>query len=132
MARNSARGILIGAALAITSVVFAQQAAPPNPLPETQRRFAEARERLQLTPEQEPQLRALFQEEAAKMRAVQAKYGTDDTYATKAEKGRELRAIRADFRGRLKTILTPEQLAEWDKMVAERRDEAMERRQQTR
>jgi len=132
MARLLVRGILIGAALAVASAVFAQQASPPNPPPEMQRRFAEAKERLQLTPEQEPKLRALFQEEASKVRALQAKYGTDDAYATRAEKGRELRAIRADFRGKLKTILTPEQMAEWDKMVEERRDEAKERRQQTR
>jgi len=125
------RQILLGAALTVAATTLAQQAGPPNPSPEVQRRLEAAKARLQLTPDQEPKLRALLEEESLKVRALQAKRGTDNA-PTKAEMAREARAIREDFRGKLKAILTPEQMTEWDKMAAERRAEAKERRQQSR
>jgi len=126
------RRILLGAALAMAASALARQPAPPSPSPEVQRRIAAAKARLKLTPEQEPKLRALLEEESGKIRAMQAKYGADNSYATKTERARDLRAIRDDFRGKLKGLLTPEQMTEWDKMAAQRRAETKERRQESR
>jgi hypothetical protein len=125
-------GILLAAALAFASATFAQQAEPPKSSPAIESRLAQAKARLNLTPEQEPQLRALFQEEGAKLRALQAKYGTDDSPATRSARAKEARGIREDFRARLKGILTPDQMAEWEKMAEEMRAAAKEKRQQNR
>jgi septal ring factor EnvC (AmiA/AmiB activator) len=78
--RIPTRRILLGAALAMASAAFAQQAAPPQQSPEAQKRIAEAKARLKLTPEQESRVRALFGEEAEKIRALQAKYASDNSY----------------------------------------------------
>jgi Spy/CpxP family protein refolding chaperone len=124
--------ILLAVALTVASATSAQEAAPSKSSPAIESRLAHAKARLNLTPEQEPQLRVLFQEEGAKLRAMQAKYGTDDSPASRSEKAKEARAIREDFRTRLKSILTPEQMAEWEKMAEEMRAAAKEKRQQNR
>jgi Spy/CpxP family protein refolding chaperone len=132
MKRISVRSILLGAALTLASAALAQQAAPPKSSPAIEGRLTQAKARLNLTPEQEQQLRALFHEEGEKLRAMQAKYGTDDSSATRSAKAKEARGIREDFRARLRSILSPEQMAEWDKMAEEAHAAAKERRQQSR
>src|SRR5262245_19067986 len=132
MKRIPLRSLLFAATLALACASSAQEAAPPKSSPAIEARLAQAKARLNLTPEQETQLRALFREEGEKLRAVQAKYVTDDSLATRSAKAKEARGIREDFRARLKSILTPEQMAEWDKMAEEARAAAREKRQQNR
>lgn len=122
--------IVLGVALVFSGTAFAQQATRPSPSPEMQQRFAQAKARLQLTPEQEPKLRALLEEEGGKLRALQQKYGGDDSAQTRAAKRKEARTIQEDFRSKLQGLLTPQQLTEWDQMVHERRAEARERHRQ--
>jgi hypothetical protein len=118
------------AGLAFAGTTLAQQAGRPAPSPEMQQRIAQAKARLQLTPEQEPQLRALLEEEGGKLRALQQKYVGDDSAQAHSAKRQEARAIQQDFRGKLQAVLTPQQLSEWDQMARERRAEMRERRHQ--
>ena len=126
MKRLPVRGILLAAVLVVACAASAQQGSPPKSSPAPEARLAQAKIRLNLTPDQEAQLRALFQEVGAKLRAMQAKYGTDDSLSTRSAKAKEGLTIREDFRTRLKSILTAEQMAE------EMRAAAKEKRQQGR
>jgi hypothetical protein len=122
--------VALAAGLALAGTASAQQASRPAPSPEMQQRIAQAKARLQLTPEQEPKLRALLEEEGGKLRALQQKYAGDDSAQAHSAKRQEARAIQQDFRGKLQAVLTPQQLTEWDQMASERRAEMRERRHQ--
>ena len=61
--------IVLSMTLTLAGTAFAQSANRPAPSPEMQQRIAQAKARLQLTPEQEPKLRALLEEEGRKLRA---------------------------------------------------------------
>jgi len=123
-----APGFFLITALVVAIRVSAQPARPdPSELRD---RFAASKLRLKLTAEQEPKVRALLEDEAAKLRAVKAQYGSDDTLHTRTAKLREVRAIQDDLRARLKIVLTAPQLDEWDKLVDEARAEARERHRQ--
>jgi hypothetical protein len=126
--RRLTPGIFLIAALVVAIRVSAQPARPEPSEPRD--RFAAAKLRLKLTVEQEPKVRALLEDEAAKLRAVKAQYGGDDTLHTRTAKLREVRAIQDDLRARLKIVLTAPQLNEWDKLVDEARAEARERHRQ--
>jgi Skp family chaperone for outer membrane proteins len=122
--------VALAAGLALAGTASAQQASRLAPSPEMQQRIAQAKARLQLTPEQEPQLRALLEEEGGKLRALQQKYAGDGSAQAHSAKRQEARAIQQDFRGKLQAVLTPQQLTEWDQMASERRAEMRERRHQ--
>ncbi|HTP72535.1 MAG TPA: hypothetical protein VML58_09975 [Burkholderiaceae bacterium] len=96
--------------------------------PEAQQRLAEAKQRLQLTPEQETSLRALLLEEATKLRAIREKYANDTSLQARGARSREMRAVQEDFHTRLQGVLSPAQLDEWERMAAERRAQARDRR----
>jgi len=95
-----------------------------------QQRLAQARERLQLSPEQENRLRALMQQEGQKLRVIRDKYAGDTSLRARGARSREARAVQEDFRAQLQDLLSPAQLDEWDRMAAEARAQARERRQQ--
>jgi Spy/CpxP family protein refolding chaperone len=122
--------LIIGCMLALAGAALAQPASSPPRSPEMQQRIAQSKERLHLTPEQEPRLRALLEGEAQKLRAIRAKYGSDDSAHSRAEQRREARVVQQDFRVKLAEVLSPEQIAEWDKIASERRAQARERRHQ--
>lgn len=124
----------IAAALASFVVLgLAHAQAPPANAPtaqEIQQRLADAKARLNLTPEQEQRLRPLLEQEGAKLREIQAKYGGATSRPDRRAALGELRAVQQSFRGQAAAILTPEQLAEWDEMRAEARERLRQRRQQ--
>lgn len=97
---------------------------------EVQQRVAQAKQRLQLTPEQESKLHALLQEEAGKLRTIRDRYAGDTSLQARGARSREMRAVQEDFHARLSGVLSPAQLDEWDKMAAERRAQARERHRQ--
>ncbi|HEY6512272.1 MAG TPA: hypothetical protein VI032_09850 [Burkholderiaceae bacterium] len=130
--RRSWSVIVLAAALGLAGAAHAQQpraaAAPASP--EAQQRLAQARQRLQLTPEQESKLRALLQDEAHKLRAIRDKYANDNSLQARGARSRELSALQEDFHTKLQGVLSPAQVDEWDKMAAERRAQARERQRQ--
>jgi hypothetical protein len=71
----------------------------------------QAQSRLALEPGQQRELRALAVENSERMREVSARRPE-----TQLE---EMAALQIEFRGALRDILTPEQLAEWDALLEE-------------
>lgn len=121
---------LLGA-LASIGAVHAQPGGGA-PSAEVQQRLAQAKQRLQLTPEQESKLRALLHEQAGKLRAIRDRYANDTSLQARGARSREARAVQDDFHTRLQGVLSPAQLDEWDKMAAEARAQARQRHQQQR
>lgn len=92
---------------------------PGQDLPSEDRR-AQARERLRsnvealdLTPEQRERLGAVLREERERMAALR-----DDRELAPRERYRRLREAREEVNRRVKTILTPEQFARWERLRA--------------
>ena len=71
--------------------------------------FRRVAEELKLTDEQKQKLQPVLREEGEKMRELQA-----DTSLSREEKIAKFQALRATAAGKFKTILTPEQQAQWE------------------
>lgn len=75
---------------------------------------------LGLTPVQETQVKALFEEEDKKhpveARKTPKKGDALETPKDKEIKAQELKAQRMEFEGKMKKVLTPEQFEEWKKI----------------
>lgn len=71
----------------------------------------QAQSRLALEPRQQRELRALADENSERMLQVSARHPQ-----TQRE---QVAALQIEFRGALRDILTPEQLAEWDALLEE-------------
>jgi Spy/CpxP family protein refolding chaperone len=104
----------------------ATQPAPAAAQPTPDERGAAVRERMQevakelgLTDTQKEQLKPILQAEFAKMKALR-----EDQSLTRPEKLEKFKAIRAEILPQVKEILTPEQLAKWQKIRQERQDKA--------
>ena len=94
--------------------------------PAQDERGAAIRERMQavakelgLTDEQKQQLKPILQAEAEKLKALR-----DDQSLTRPEKLEKLKILREELLPQLKEILTPEQLAKWQKLRQERLGQA--------
>lgn len=85
-----------------------------------QARFAEMERELGLTPEQSEQLRALHRERNETRAAKRAEWQA----LPPAERQAAMRAEREEFRKKLSQILTPEQLAQHDALMRQRRQGA--------
>jgi Spy/CpxP family protein refolding chaperone len=66
---------------------------------------------LNLTADQQQQLRPILQEEAQKLKALRTNTGLN-----RAQKHQQLRTIHQETQARIKPILTPQQLAKWQQL----------------
>ena len=117
-------------AIASVSVIAGPASAVDADAPSSEQiaeRFEAAKQRLKLTEEQAPQVEAVLRDSAEKRRAVLEKY---DVGGDKKLSFRELRALRSELepiseqtRASLSSILTPEQLSEFEAMQQEQRAE---------
>lgn len=82
----------------------------------------EARARLQLTPEQEAQLKPLIQERNAALKAIRDKHAGDDSRRARRAMFREAKPVVENYQARVRTILNDAQYDEWEKMRAEARE----------
>lgn len=118
VASAGARAIRAAAAIAVLlmlpSLAAAQDRAVDMPRREALReQAATAKSRLHLSAEQEVALRGLLEQEGVKLRSIR------DADAPRMEKLRQAKEIHDAFRGRIDTILLPDQLAEWDRIRGE-------------
>ena len=79
-------------------------------------RFQRIAAELQLTEAQKQELKPILQDEAQKLKNVRAETGL-----SRRQKRAQLIQIRQDLLARVKPILTPDQLAKWQKLRAEMR-----------
>ena len=85
-----------------------------------------AAERLKLSDEQKQQLRPLIEEHVAKAKAIRDKYPAEISREQKQQMFDEMRAVREDYDGKVRAVLTEEQRQEWEKMRSERHDRMRE------
>lgn len=93
--------------------------------------IADMKARLNLTDEQVSQIRPIVESNQEKRRAVFEKY-RGNIRGNRSEFRSEMDAIRQEADQQLSGILSPDQMAELDKMREEWRDKAVDRRQKRR
>jgi hypothetical protein len=98
---------------------------------DVEKKLTAAKERLNLTPDQEAKMRPLLQEQGERLKAIREKYGDKPEGPAKKARMDELRAAKRDLRDKLGVILSKEQLAEWDTMKDEAVDRIKEKRSGT-
>jgi len=86
----------------------------------------EARARLQLTPEQEVQLKPLIQERNEALKAIRDKHAGDDSRRARRAMFREAQPVVENYQARVRTILNDAQYDEWERMRAEARERLKE------
>jgi hypothetical protein len=114
---------LIAAGSLLLPGAFAQQQseeARQERIEQAKQRMEEIRQRLNLTPEQQEQIRPILMEEFERLRALREKAGGGGR-RDRRQMARELRDIQSDTEKKLKPILTPEQMAEYRKIREEAR-----------
>jgi Na+-transporting methylmalonyl-CoA/oxaloacetate decarboxylase gamma subunit len=105
--------------------------------PELEARMTQARERLELSDEQVERMAPVLEASITERRRILAEYGVDlDSTASPLEQlgfrrgramRREMEAVRSDTRARLEDILDAGQLAEFERMQDELREEMRDR-----
>jgi hypothetical protein len=89
-----------------------------------------AAERLGLSDAQKQQLRPLVEEHVAKARAIRDKYPAESSPDQKRQMYEEMHAVREEYDGKVRAVLTEEQRQEWEKMRSERRDRMREHKRE--
>jgi len=115
--------------LALTPAAAQHQQPTPDQIDEELRRqVAEARERLQLTAEQEKQIQPIFEENAKKLREMRVRYRDVERSRENMSAARdEVSELQRKMYEQLQGILTQEQMEEYGKILDERRRERSER-----
>ena len=88
---------------------------PVKARPARGERLQQVAEKLKLTDEQKEKLKPVFQEEAKKLRELR-----NDKDLSREDRISKIREIREDLNGKVKPILTAEQLETWNKIRSER------------
>jgi hypothetical protein len=125
------------AAFALPAMVALAQ--PPrgrggNPEKMLERHMSELKTRLNLTAEQEPKVRAVFEENGKKMAELRKKWAASSEGKRPGPEAREeMRKMRQDTRDALAKVLNEDQMKQYDQFQSERdsrmRDRAREHRQ---
>jgi hypothetical protein len=84
--------------------------------------LTEAKARLQLTPEQEAQMRPLMQERNQSLKDIRDKHAGDTSRRARRAMFQEAQPVVENYQARVRTILNDAQYAEWEKMRAEARE----------
>lgn len=120
---NGTRAATVAVVLSLASIAMGAIAQQPGADPAAiQAALAEAKARLQLTPEQETQLKPLMQERNQALKAIRDKYAGDDSRRARRAMYREAQPVVENYQARVRTILNDAQYAEWETMRAEARE----------
>jgi Spy/CpxP family protein refolding chaperone len=94
----------------------------------TVERFAELQSRLKLTPEQSDALQPILEQEADELRAIKEKHASDTSRGDKKNMLSEMKGVQERYEGQIAAVLTSNQMSEWKKIKAERREEIKQSR----
>ena len=86
-----------------------------------QSQLQEAVARLELTPDQQSQLRPAFEERTQKLKAIRDAHAGDTSRAARRAMFRDARPVQKDFEDKVRAVLDDRQEAEWEKMRKEAR-----------
>ena len=95
--------------------------------PDLQARLAELKSRLNLSEEQQAQLKPLLEQYAANLKSIRGQYPAEPSRTDKRAMAQALRGEQSRFKEQVGGVLTPEQMAEWQTMHKEKREQAKER-----
>lgn len=129
MAVRTIHEIAAVAVIAVGMAAFAVDVAaqPAGPDPElVAQRIEQAKARLNLTPEQEAQLRPAMEERARRMKEIRDKHAGDTSHKARREMLREARPVQEEYEAKVKAILTEPQFEEWEQMRKEARQQMRE------
>ena len=115
--------IALALALPVASTLADETPAPPDP----QARLAEMKSRLNLSDEQQAELKPLLEQHAASLKSIRGQYPAELSRRDKRAMAKAMRGQQATFKEQLGGVLTPEQMAEWEAMQKEIREQAKER-----
>ena len=115
--------ILLLLALPATSTLADETPAAPD----LQARLAELKSRLNLSEEQQAQLKPLLEQYAANLKSIRGQYPAEPSRKDKRAMAQALRGEQSRFKEQVGGVLTPEQMAEWQTMHKEKREQAKER-----
>jgi periplasmic protein CpxP/Spy len=93
-----------------------------------QQTFEEASQRLKLSPDQQAQIKPLFDARNSKLKEIHDKYASAGDTSRRAKRSafQEAKSAQDAFNSKVKPILSPEQQTELDKMRKEARDKMKE------
>lgn len=98
---------------------------PPNRAMNPEHRVEQMQRRLNLTPEQTAQVRTILAGDMEKMEALRA-----NAAVAAQDRRAQMEAMRRDMQGKIRAVLTPDQQAKFDAMLANMRMKERERRGQ--
>jgi hypothetical protein len=120
---NPLRSFVLCSLFAATAL-FAGPQQPPPEQPPVQRTAVPLRQRLALSRDQQAQFRAINQDRKAQVNAVQA-----DTSLSPSARRQKIKEIHAAAETKLRGMLNENQLAEYDQIKRERREQGLRNRQ---
>lgn len=115
--------IVLLLAMPASSAMADETPAQPDP----QARLAELKSRLNLSDEQQAELKPLLEQHAASLKSIRGEYPAELSRKDKRAMAKAMRGQQAKFKEQLAGVLTPEQMAEWEAMQKEMREQAKER-----
>lgn len=123
-----ARPVVVVAVFALALVSQSPPAGATTPLDaaKIEARIQEAKVRLELTPEQEAQLKLIVQERSEKIVAIREQYGGDTSRKARRAMLDQVRPVQEDYEAKVRAILTAAQEAEWNRMRKEGRQRLRE------
>jgi Spy/CpxP family protein refolding chaperone len=95
-----------------------------------QEHMQQAAERLKLTDAQKQQLQPIVEEHIAQAKVIRDKYPAEASRERKRQMLEEMHALRKDYDGKVRAVLSEEQQQEWEKMRSERRERMREHRRE--
>jgi hypothetical protein len=116
--------VTVSAAL-ILGAISLRAAERPFPPRSPERIVAHLSERLDLTAEQQALLTPIFKESFDRHREIEKKYGKQERELRRAARG-ERRAVESGIEGQLASVLTAEQMEEYQKLQDDRRSHRRE------
>lgn len=117
--------VSLGLTIAAMVLPIGVQAGPVDPAA-VKAKVAEAKARLNLTPEQEAQLEPVVRDRTAKLKAIHAAHAGDQSRAARRAMFKAARPVQDEYDKKVRAILTHEQEQEWEVMRAEARKKLKE------
>ena len=116
--RSLLTAVLLGSVVNLPLASYAAEKASDETRAERFRaRMQEVSQALGLTDDQKEKIKPIIQAEIVKLKELRA-----ETSLTREQKVEKFKAIREEFTPQVKAILTPDQLAKWQKMREEFRE----------
>jgi len=131
-ARRSRSGISLTAGLLLCAILASLSASAQQPVLDTLPTLDTLRSRLELTPEQEAQLKPIFQNRVSELQQSQVLLQRASTPQQKSDVLRDAKKAGDAFNSQVESVLTPTQKNEWREIRSALREKVKERAEEKR